>query len=99
MECVSIQGVVDKLSSGRCVDCNLWLIGNIRHRGVASPVPVRDTKGCSCCLIPCDGIARISCSDLLSVIVDNLLLHFNGEFVDREATDPLRRVTSKDGAK
>lgn len=73
MECVSVQRIVDKLGSGRCIDGNLWLVGNIRHRGVASPIPVRDTKSCSCRLILCNGGTRISCSDLLGVVVDNLL--------------------------
>ena len=99
MECISVQGVVDKLRAGRCIDCNLWLIGNIRHRGVASPVPVRDAKGCRCCLILCDGSARISRSDLLGIVVDDLLRHLNGEFVIREAANPPQRVIGKDGAR
>lgn len=74
MECVVVQWIDHILESAWSVDIDEWVIDRIWHRGIDSPVPVRNSKCGSGCLVLGSLSCRIRGSDLLGVVPKDLLV-------------------------
>lgn len=60
-------------ASMRCVDADHWVVNRVGHRDIEGPIPVRDTKCISCCLIGAALAGRVGGGDLLGNARENLL--------------------------